>query len=392
MSENILSVSSLTSKIKQTLEDSFEQITVEGEISNFKPHYSGHWYFTLKDDKAQISCTMWKGMNSYVFFTPEDGMKIIVRGKLSVYPPRGSYQIDVRSMKPAGQGELQAAFEKLKMRLSDEGLFDQEYKKEIPRFPEKIGIVTASDGAAFKDLISVAQRRYPLVELIIKPTRVQGEGAAKDISNSIEEFNTFGDVDIIIVGRGGGSLEDLWAFNEEIVARAIFNSNIPIISAVGHEIDFTISDFVADLRAPTPSAAMELATPDFIEIKNFIENVDSDLYRLLENKINSSKDIVNNIFSKYAFKVPENILYINRQTLDNLNYKMETQFDKLVKESKNQLVLFDKILDSFDVNKTLKRGFSLIRQNNEIVKNASVFNQNKSFSIQFVDKKVNINR
>lgn len=267
---DILTVSELTTSIKSTLEENFNDLNLVGEISNYKAHPSGHWYFTLKDSGAQISATMWKGVNSSVFFTPQDGMKIIVKGRITVYPPRGNYQIDVRSMKPAGEGELQAAFERLKRKLSDEGLFDVKYKKEISKFSQKIGIVTGSSTAALKDMISVAERRFPLVELVIAPARVQGEGAAEEIVQSIKSLNKQDDIDLIIIARGGGSLEDLWAFNEEIVARAIFNSRIPIISGVGHEVDFTIADFVADLRAPTPTAAMELATPDKTDIFAFI--------------------------------------------------------------------------------------------------------------------------
>src|SRR3989337_4521371 len=259
---SILTVSELTKEIKQTLEDKFEQVSVQGEISNFKAHVSGHWYFSLKDANASISCAMWKGLNNYVFFTPQDGMKIIVSGRITVYPPRGSYQIDVRSMKPAGVGELQAAFEMLKRKLADEGLFDEIHKKPMPSFPQKIGIVTAKDGAAFQDMISVAERRFPLVELVISPARVQGSGAAESIVESLKLLNKQNDIDLIIVARGGGRIQDLWAFNEEIVAREIFASKIPIVTGIGHEVDFTISDFVADLRAPTPSAAMEIATPN----------------------------------------------------------------------------------------------------------------------------------
>ncbi|MCB0749972.1 MAG: exodeoxyribonuclease VII large subunit, partial [Ignavibacteriae bacterium] len=206
-----------------------------GEISNFKAHVSGHWYFTLKDKNAQISCTMWRGVNNYVFFTPQDGMKVILTGKVTVYPPRGNYQLDVRSMKPAGEGELQKAFEALKRKLFEEGLFDEERKKTIPVYPNKIGVVTGSDTAAFKDMLSVAARRFPLVKILIAPARVQGEGAAEAIVHSIEELNKIKDVDVIIISRGGGSLEDLWAFNEEIVVRAAASSSIPLISAVGHE-------------------------------------------------------------------------------------------------------------------------------------------------------------
>ncbi|MEW6701317.1 MAG: exodeoxyribonuclease VII large subunit, partial [Bacteroidota bacterium] len=297
MMENILSVSEITGLIKQTLEENFSEVSVIGEISNFKAHVSGHWYFTLKDANAQINCAMWRGINNYVFFTPQDGMKIIIGGRVTVYPPRGSYQIDVRSMKPAGVGELQAAFEKLKQKLSAEGLFDEQFKKPIPKFPQKIGIVTAIDGAAFQDMKSIAARRYPLVELVIASCRVQGEGASEDIAKKIKLLNQQEDIDLIIVGRGGGSLEDLWAFNEEVVARAIFDSHIPIISAVGHEIDFTISDFVADLRAATPSAAMELATPSKDELFAFIDEFSDYFHEKILEIILSYRDEIDQTIS-----------------------------------------------------------------------------------------------
>lgn len=242
--KQIFTVSELTQSIKFVLESAFENISVEGEISNFRSHISGHWYFNLKDENAVINCTMWRGLNNYVFFTPQDGMKVVVTGRITVYPPRGNYQIDVRSMKPAGEGELQAAFERLKQKLKAEGLFDEERKRNIPFFPNKIGIVTAIDGAAIRDMISVAERRFPLVELIIVPTKVQGSGAAEDIVDSLNKLNKLKDIDVIIVARGGGSIEDLWAFNEEIVARAIYKSRVPVITGIGHEIDFTIADFV----------------------------------------------------------------------------------------------------------------------------------------------------
>ncbi|HSP88156.1 MAG TPA: exodeoxyribonuclease VII large subunit, partial [Ignavibacteriaceae bacterium] len=246
--QEILTVSEFTNQLKQTLEENFSFVSVIGEISNFKTHISGHWYFSVKDSNAVLYCTMWKGFNNFVFFTPQDGMKVVVNGKITIYPPKGNYQLDVRSMKPAGEGELQAAFELLKQKLSAEKFFDAEYKKPIPRFPEKIGIITAPDSAALKDMINIAERRYPLVELLISPAKVQGNGAAESIVQSIRQLNKREDVDLIIIARGGGSIEDLWAFNEEKVAREIFKSKIPVISGIGHEIDFTIADFVADLR------------------------------------------------------------------------------------------------------------------------------------------------
>ncbi|MBU1098595.1 MAG: exodeoxyribonuclease VII large subunit [Bacteroidetes bacterium] len=388
--QNILTVSQISGKIKQTLEQNFEQVSVIGEISNFKAHFSGHWYFTLKDESSQISCTMWKGVNSSVFFTPDDGMKIIVTGKISVYTPRGNYQIDVRSMQPAGEGELQAAFEKLKKKLSSEGLFDLQYKKAIGRFPEKIGIVTAGDGAAFKDMISVASRRYPLVQLVLRSSKVQGLGAAAEIARAIEELNQT-DVDVIIIGRGGGSLEDLWAFNEEVVARAIFDSVIPIISGVGHEVDFTIADFVADLRAPTPTAAMELATPDVEDIINFVEEFAEDAFVNLKDKISSASKELDNLIKSYGFRIPENMILTKTQMLDSLFYRIENHMHSKQQQIKNKVVLFTKILESFDVNKTLKRGFTLTKQNNAVLKRSSDFIKGENVTIRFYDGEVQIN-
>ena len=237
----------------------FHDISVEGEISNFKIHTSGHCYFTLKDEQAQLAAVMWRARVAGLYFTPETGMKVIANGNVTVYPVRGVYQLDVVSLQPAGVGELQAAFERLKGKLFEEGLFDADRKLPLPPYPGRIGVVTSESGAALQDILNVFRRRAPYVQLILSPVKVQGSGAAAEIAGAIGMFNDYGGVDLLIVGRGGGSVEDLWAFNEEIVARAISASKIPLISAVGHEVDFTIADFVADLRAPTPSAAAELA-------------------------------------------------------------------------------------------------------------------------------------
>lgn len=387
---DIPTVSELTKQIKQTLETNFEKISVQGEISNFKAHVSGHWYFSLKDKNAAISCTMWKGFNNYVFFTPEDGMKITLNGKLTVYPPRGSYQIDVRSMKPAGVGELQAAFERLKKKLSDEGLFNVESKKPIPAFPKKIGVVTAIGGAAFQDMISVAERRYPLVELVIAPSKVQGSGAAESIAISIKKLNKKNDIDVIIVGRGGGSIEDLWAFNEEIVAREIFNSKIPIISGVGHEIDFTIADFVADLRAPTPTAAMELATPNQNEIASFIEDFVESSEQRVKEKISYSHIKIGRVINSYGFKLPENFVKQNYQKVDNLVYKLFNNIDKKIAYTKNNLYLLIKSIESFDLKKTLKRGFALVKQDSKFITRAKNFNSKKPAILKFYDKEIKL--
>jgi exodeoxyribonuclease VII large subunit len=386
----ILTVSELTKELKQTLEENFSAISVVGELSNFKSHISGHWYFNLKDSGAVINCTMWKGLNQYVFFTPQDGMKIIVNGRVTVYPPRGSYQIDVRSMKPAGVGELQEAFERLKKKLEEEGLFDEEFKKPIPDFPKKIGIVTAIDGAAFRDMISVAQRRYPLAEIIIASSKVQGSGAAENIAQNIRLLNQRTDVDVIIVGRGGGSIEDLWAFNEEIVARAIFNSKIPVISGVGHETDFTIADYVADLRAPTPSVAMELATPNSDDILNFIEKfVESSTEQMQELLLNF-KEAIFQLINSYGFRTPVNLLKRKSQQLDSLYSKLVQLMERKMLIKERKLSLFSKSMEAFDIQKTLKRGFVLVKQNSKFVTRRTFFNEKEETELKFYDGKVNL--
>ncbi len=387
-----LTVTELTGKIKQTIEENFSEVSVVGELSNFKAHVSGHWYFTLKDSAAQISCTMWKGMNSYVFFTPKDGMKIIATGRLTVYPPRGSYQIEVRSMKPAGVGELQKAFEELKRKLYEEGLFDESHKKKIPVFPQKIGIVTAIDGAALQDMINIAKRRYPLVELMVVPTKVQGEGSAREIVEGIKLLNKRKEVDVIIVGRGGGSLEDLWSFNEEIVARAIYNSVIPVISGVGHEVDFTIADFVSDLRAPTPSAAMEIATPEKSEITGFLNNFVTDAYQKLRQKKDNYVNRVSSFLKSYGFRIPYDLVRNKTQLLDNILSKLQLNIENKLNFEKNRLTLTEKLIESYNVEHVLRRGFTLVRQNGKLVSRSGYLAPKDEFNIQFYDKTIEVNK
>jgi exodeoxyribonuclease VII large subunit len=387
----ILTVSELTNQIKHSLEDNFSQISIVGEISNFKAHVSGHWYFNLKDSNAVINCTMWKGLNSYVFFTPQDGMKIIVSGRITVYPPRGNYQFDVKSMKPAGIGELQAAFELLKQKLAAEGLFKDEFKKPIPVFPQKIGIVTAIDGAAFKDMISVAKRRFPLVELLIASSQVQGSGAAETIAGSIRLLNERNDIDVIIVGRGGGSIEDLWAFNEEIVAREIFQSRIPVISGVGHEIDFTIADFVADLRAPTPSAAMELATPDKEDIYSFINDFTVNSTQNLSRILIEVKRKISNFINSYGFRIPVDIVHKKSQETDNITYRLIQNIDRKLLLAGNRLSVLSSQIEAQNVEKLLKKGFVLVKQDSKFITRAVNFNKNKESILKFYDSDVIVN-
>ncbi len=388
----VLSVSDITNSIKYTLESNFDSVTVSGEISNFKPHFaSGHWYFTLKDDKSQISCNMWASNNSRIAFKPSDGMKVIVTGKIGVYAPRGTYSLDCKTMVPAGEGELLAAFERLKRRLSDEGLFDDLHKKEIVKYPKKIGIVTAVDSAAMKDMVRTATRRYPLVEIVVIPTKMQGVGAAEEVANSIDIFNKRNDVDTIIVARGGGSIEDLWAFNEEIVARAIFNSNIPVITGIGHETDYTISDFVSDVRASTPTAAMEIATPDKEEyyelIKDFIQNKGT----ILQNILLQYKISVNRLIGSYGFKIINDNIKNNFRTLDNYIYKISGSLEKRISDYRNKTTIIEHKIQSNNINKILEKGFSLVIQNETIVRRKSEFKEKTNTKIKFFDGEIKVN-
>jgi len=273
----IYKVGELTSQIKTILEDSFSKIWVGGEISNFSAPSSGHIYFTLKDDKSELKCAFFKGYNEKIKFEIKDGIHAVCFGKVSLFEKRGQYQLIVTRMEPKGIGALQLAFEQLKERLFKEGFFDESRKRIIPKLPDRIGIVTSPTGAAVRDMLHVIKKRFSNVEIVINPVKVQGEGAKEEIVTAIEEFNKLNNVDVIIVGRGGGSLEDLWAFNEEVVARAIYNSKLPVISAVGHEIDWTISDFVADLRAPTPSVAAEVVIAKKSELVDRLDEIEKKL-------------------------------------------------------------------------------------------------------------------
>ncbi len=390
LQSEILTVSQLTLEIKSAIEENFSQVAVVGELSNFKSHVSGHWYFNLKDANAVINCTMWKGINSSVYFTPQDGMKVIVTGKVTVYPPRGNYQIDVRSMKPAGVGELQIAFEQLKQKLLEEGLFNEDRKRNIPQFPQRIGIVTAIDGAALKDMINIASRRYPLLELVIASSKVQGAGAAESIASGIKLLNSEKNIDLIIVARGGGSIEDLWAFNEEAVARAIYNSRRPVVTGVGHEIDFTIADFVADLRAPTPSAAMELVTPDVKDIALFLNETEKNYFEIIEDKILVLKENIYSMFNSYSFQVPMNLVRQKYQESDHLLYKLFQVLDKKILAQKNKLVLLKNTIAAFDIQKTLKKGFVLVSQDSKFITRYVEFNKDKKSILKFFDGQVEI--
>ncbi len=380
----IYTVSELTREIKLTLEE-FPLMWVEGEISNLNKHSSGHLYFSLKDAEAQISCVMWRGRNQHLIFQPQDGMKIRVLGNLTVYERQGRYQLDVLRILPAGQGELQLAFEALKRRLADEGLFKLEYKKSLPQFPERIGVVTSPTGAAIHDIVSVVSRRFPSVQLILRPVRVQGEGAAEEIAQAINEFNEYGKVDVVIVGRGGGSLEDLWPFNEEIVARAIFNSDIPIVSAVGHEIDFSISDFVADARAPTPSAAAELVVKDRQELLQTISRWENQMIRSLGGRISLYWERLEAVKRSYGLRWPADRVREYSLRLDDLSRNLETVLSHRIEDLKSGVVELTGKLKTLSPEAVLQRGYSITNRirDDHVVTSSSDVVEDEEVRIKF---------
>ncbi|MGQ9560352.1 MAG: exodeoxyribonuclease VII large subunit [Candidatus Oleimicrobiaceae bacterium] len=355
----IYTVSELTREIKVLLETTIPVVWVEGEISNFKLHPSGHMYFSLKDEYAQISAVMWRGRNMGLRFIPEDGMKVLVQGRVTVYEKRGAYQLDVLRLQPAGVGELQLAFEQLKNRLRQEGLFAEERKRPLPRFPERVGIVTSATGAALQDIVNISRRRLPGIELILRPVLVQGEGAAEDIARAIAEFNEYGQVDVLIVGRGGGSLEDLWAFNEEVVARAIFASRIPVVSAVGHEVDFTIADFVADLRAPTPSAAAELVVPDRQQLAQNLRNHVLRAYQAVAGQLNRGRERLNAVRASYGFRRPEDIVHQQQQRLDDVTRMLVGAIAHALALSRQRHEGLTMRLESLGPQAVLARGYAI---------------------------------
>jgi exodeoxyribonuclease VII large subunit len=388
--KNVVTISELTRQIKQSLETSFPRVWVEGEISNFKHHTSGHLYFTLKDEGAQLSAVMWRSRVASLTFPPEDGMKVIARGSITVYPPRGNYQIDVEQIQPVGIGELQLAFERLKQKLAAEGLFDPVHKKPIPEFPERIGIITSETGAALQDIRSVLSRRHPSVEVILASVRVQGAGAAEEIAEAIEQMNRYGGIDVLIVGRGGGSLEDLWAFNEERVARAIYASKIPIVSAVGHEIDFSIADFVADLRAPTPSAAAELVVRDRTELLEDIGNLCYTMRGAIDNQMSSFRDRVASLLTSYSFNRPRDLVREFSQRVDEFDRSLGVSFNHIAQTAHQRYDSLRYQLQALNPHSVLKRGYSIVRKEGRIVSSARLLHRGDEAAIQFHDGTIDV--
>jgi len=369
----IFTVGELTSYIKNLLESDrkLTNLWVRGEISNLTHHASGHTYFSLKDKESQIRCVLFKRNNEHLNFALEHGMKIIVRGNMEVYEPHGQYSIIIEEIQPDGLGALNLAFIQLKNKLEKEGLFSDKYKKPLPKFPKIIGIVTSSTGAAIQDILNIIKRRYPLVKILIAPTAVQGKEAAISIVESIKLINELSYVDVIILGRGGGSLEDLWCFNEEIVARAIFESEIPIISAVGHETDFTIADFVADYRAPTPSAAAEKVVPDIQELYEIIKNFRIRNIQAIRYVVELHKSNVKQILNRPVFKRPFDRIHSYYRELDHTFYKLQTVTVKNTTSKRKELEIMESKTFALSPTSILKRGYSIIMKDNNIVKSFS---------------------
>ena len=409
MNEKYLTVSAVIRylKAKFDIDENLQTVYLKGEISNFKAHTSGHFYFSLKDENSKINAIMFRSNASKVIFKPADGMKVLVTGRISVYEAMGSYQIYVDEMLEDGVGNLYIAFEQLKKKLQAEGLFDEALKKPIPRIPKRVGIVTASTGAAIRDIMTTIKRRFPICETILFPTLVQGENAKDDIVRNIKRAEDY-DLDVLIVGRGGGSIEDLWPFNEEIVARAIYDCRIPVISAVGHEVDFTIADFVADLRAPTPTAAAELAVPNMSDLKKHIDQLSIRLNEAIYKKVNYLKLYLDSVKNSFVIKNPGVMFENRKQSLDLMNTKlnelmlgkvdkMKNELEKIKKSYvltnpkllyKDNVVCLKNIIDKLELLNPLNilsRGYSITYMNDKALKSVKEVKKDDVLKIKLYD-------
>ena len=382
-----ISVSELNSYIKNKIADDeyLNNVLIKGEISNFKNHYTGHMYFTLKDENSLIKCIMFKSYAQKLDFMPKDGMKVFVLGGVSVFERDGIYQIYVKAMQEDGVGILYKKYEELKQRLDEEGYFDESHKQKIPLMPKLIGVLTSQTGSVIRDIINVSTRRNPNVQIRLYPVPVQGEGAAEKIADGIRFMNENNLADVLILARGGGSLEDLWPFNEEIVAHAIYNSKLPIISAVGHETDFSISDFVADLRAPTPSAAAELAVPDIYEIKQKINVYQNRLRMSLVKKVEIMKLRYEKCMNSRVFKEPTRNINDNYLRIDNYIKRLENTIKIKQKEEKTKYIELISKLDALSPLKTLTRGYSIVETDDKIIKSSKQLSTGDKIKLRFSD-------
>ena len=408
MQDKYISVSQLTRYIKFKIDndENLRQVFLKGEISNFKAHTRGHYYFTLKDETSRINAVMFSSSVSKMKFLPEDGMKVLVTGRISVYEATGGYQIYVDEMIEDGVGNLYIQFEQLKKKLAAEGLFAQEHKRPIPRMPSKIGIVTASTGAAIRDILSTIQRRWPFTETILFPSLVQGASAAPDVVRQINKAQEY-DLDVLIVGRGGGSIEDMWCFNDEAVARAIYHSKIPVVSAVGHEIDFTIADFVADLRAPTPTGAAEMVVPSKRDVLEHLNQLTLRLQKGIENELVNWREKLTSLQSSYVLENPVTIYQMKEQRLDTLFEKLQlvmkgivynqrTRLDGILQSGSygiqktldHEIHRFEKSLNKLEVLNpllTIGRGYSITRKDSKVISSIANLKKNDQFEVEVKD-------
>lgn len=384
----ILTVSQLNLYAKSLLEQdmNLNNVFVSGEISNFTDHYrSGHMYMSIKDNSASISAVMFAGNASRLKFKPESGMSVIVRGRVSIYERDGRYQLYIDDMQPDGVGALALAFEQTKERLAKAGLFDAEHKKRIPEIPEKIGVISSPTGAAVQDVLNVLGRRFPMAEIVFADVQVQGDSAAPTIIEAIKAMNDFTDVDTIIIARGGGSAEDLWPFNDEKLAYAIYESEIPIISGVGHETDFTICDFVADLRAPTPSAAAELAVPDAREQKYYISSLKASLDNAVEVNIRELEYDLEKLTKSPVLQSPEKIIENCELYLDTLNSRINESFKDIITDCSSNFAMICSKLESLSPLKVLARGYSIVKNDNKIITDNKDLSVGDKISLQFAN-------
>lgn len=383
--QNVYTVSQVNHAIKLMLEDyePFRNIYVQGEISNYKAHSSGHKYLTLKDEGGVLSAVMFRSDAARLRFRPENGMKVIARGRISCYPKYGQYQMYIADMMPDGIGALTIAFEQLKQRLYAEGLFDAERKKPLPCLPQKIAIVTSPTGAAIRDMLRILKRRYPLATVQIYPVLVQGEGAAADIANAIAAVNCRGEADVIITGRGGGSLEDLWAFNEEVVARAIAASDIPIISAVGHEPDVTISDFVADVRASTPSNAAEICVPDSMELRRFLLTAQNTLHGDMQAIVSSKRMQLEALDKRRKLRTPFGYIQDKRFELGHISSQLAATMQSIVVAKRQAFIKQAAYLDAYSPLKVLARGYSVVTKDGQVISSSAKLRREDEIVVRF---------
>ncbi|MCB9800052.1 MAG: exodeoxyribonuclease VII large subunit [Candidatus Omnitrophica bacterium] len=384
--KRIYTVSQINREIRMILETRFAQFWIEGEVSNFKHHSSGHMYFSLKDNSSQIGAVFFSRYNRALKFQLKDGLKVIAFGRISLYEPRGQYQVYVERIEPKGVGALQLAFLQLKEKLEKEGLFDPRHKKQIPRFPACVGLVTSPTGAAIRDILNVIGRRFKNTRILLYPVKVQGEGAASEIAEAIGQMNVFNEADVLIVGRGGGSLEDLWAFNEEVVARAVFDSKIPVISAVGHEIDWTISDLVADLRAPTPSAAAELVVQNSEELLKRLSDFGMRMRYSVQNLLRSKRQKLQALTSGYAFEQPRILVDQFSQRLDEIFRQLNRDLTSVLKQKQHDLASLAGRLQALSPLAILSRGYSLtFSEDGSLVKTVRKIRQGEMIRTRLYD-------